>query len=164
MVEGGSCQRPIQQQSTLERKICAIATAITTASKNAANITAAAATAVRTVPKAVALISSSIDPFDNLSTDMNTMEGNALWYTITRMSGAWPKAGVAVTVENSEALQDLTRDKVTLYSLDRSMDIPTAGTGAVESASKTIVGKEYANANLGSFVSFLDNYQRLHLQ
>ena len=50
----------------------AIATAITTASTNVANISVEAATAVRTVPKAVALISSSIDPFNNMSTDMNT--------------------------------------------------------------------------------------------
>ena len=66
----------------------AIATAITTASTNAANIAAAAATSVHNVPKTVALISSSINPFDNLSTDMNTREEKALWYTITRMPGA----------------------------------------------------------------------------
>ena len=51
----------------------AIATVITTASTNAANIAAAAATAVRTMPKAAVSISSSIDPFENLSTDMNTI-------------------------------------------------------------------------------------------
>ena len=90
-----------------------IATAITTISTKAENITAAAATAVRTAPKAVVLIFSSIDPFDNLSTEMNTREGKALWYAITRMPGAWTKAGVAGTVANAEALQDLTRDKVT---------------------------------------------------
>ena len=99
----------------------AIATEITTASTNAANIAAAAATAVRTAPKAVVLISSSIDMFDNLSTDMNTREGKALWYMITIISVAWPKAGVAVTVANAEALQDLIRNKVTSYGLDRSM-------------------------------------------
>ena len=95
-----------------------IATSITTASMNAANIAAAAATSVRTVPKVAVLISSAIDPFENLSTDMNTREGKALWYMITRMSGACPKAGVAVTVANAEALQDLIRDKVTSYSLN----------------------------------------------
>ena len=130
-----------------------IATAITIASTNAANIAAAAATAVCTVPKAVASISSSIDPFENLSTDMNTREGKALWYTITRMSGTCPKAGVSVTVENAGALQYLIRDKVTSYGLNRSMDILTTGTGAVEFAPKTIGGKDYANANLGNFVS-----------
>ena len=57
----------------------AIATAITNASTNAANIAASAAMAVWTVTKAVALISSLIDPFDNLSTDMNTREVKALW-------------------------------------------------------------------------------------
>ena len=72
------------------------------------------------------------------------------------MPGAWPKAGVAVTVANVEALQEITRDKVTSYGLDRSMDIPTIGTGAVESAPKTIGEKYYANANLGKFVSFID--------
>ena len=77
-----------------------IATTITNASMNAANIAAAAATAIRTVPKAVASISSSIDPFDNILTEMNMREGKALWYTITRMPGAWPKAGVTVTVAN----------------------------------------------------------------
>ena len=141
----------------------AIATAITTASRNVANIAAAAATAVRTVPKAVASISSSIDPFDNLSTDMNTREGKALWYKITSMPGTWPKAGVAVTMVNAEALQDLIRDKVTSYGIDRSMDIPTTGTGAVESAPKTIGGKDYANANLGNFVIFLDKIHQVNL-
>ena len=141
----------------------AIVTAIATASTNAANIAAAAATAVRTVPKAVALICAWIDPFNNMSTDMNTIEGKALWCTITRMPGAWPKAGVNVTVANAEALQDLIRDKVTSYGLDRSMDIPTTGTVEVESAPKTIGGKDYANANLGNFVSFLDKIQQVNL-
>ena len=100
----------------------AITTAITTASTNASNIVAETATSVRTVPKAVTSISSSIDTFDNLSTDMNTREGKALWHTITRMPGAWNKAGVAFTVANTESLQDLIRDKVTSYGLDRSMD------------------------------------------
>ena len=81
----------------------AIETAITTSSMNAGNIAAAAATAVRTAPKAAISISSSIYPFDNLSMDMNTREGKALWCTITRMPGAWTKAGVAVTMAKAEA-------------------------------------------------------------
>ena len=86
-----------------------------------------------------------------------------MWYTITRMSGAWPKSGVAVTVANAEALQDLIRNKVTSYGLNRSMEIPTTGTGAVESAPKTIGGKDYANANLGNFVSFLNKIHQVNL-
>ena len=70
------------------------------------------------MPKAVVSISLSIDLFDNLTTDMNMRERKAFWYTITRMPGAWPKAGFAVTVANVEALQDLIRDKVTSYGLD----------------------------------------------
>ena len=140
-----------------------IATAITTTSTNASNISAAAATAVRNLPKAVVSISSSIDLLDNLLTDMNTREGKALWYTIPRMPGAWTKAGVAVTVANVEALQDLIQDKVTSYGLDRSMYIPTTGTRAVESAPKTIGGKDYANSNLGNFVSFLDKIHQVNL-
>ena len=141
----------------------AIATSITTASTNAANIAAAAATAVRTVPKDVVLISLSIDPFNNLSTDMNTREGKALWYTITRIHGAWIKAGVAVNVANAEALQDLIRDKFTSYGLDHSMDIPTTRTGYVEFTPKTIGGKDYADANLGNFMSFLDKIHQANL-
>ena len=79
------------------------------------------------------------------------------------MPGAWPKAGVAVTVANMEALQDLISDKVALYGLDRSMDIPTTGMGAVESAPKTIGGKDYANANLGNFFSFMDKIHQCTL-
>ena len=140
-----------------------ITTAITNASTNAANIAAAAAMAVQTVPKAVASISLSIDPFDNMSTDMNTREGKALWYTITRMPGAWPKAGVAITVANAASLQYLIRDKVVSYGLDRLMDIPKTGTGAVESAPNMIGGKDYANTNLGNFVSFLDKIHQVTL-
>ena len=80
------------------------------------------------------------------------------------MSGAWPKAGVAVTVANAEALQDLIRDKVTLYCLNQSMEILTIGTGAVESAPKTIGRKDYANSNLGNFVSFLDKIHQVNLE
>ena len=94
---------------------------------------------------------------------MNTREGKALWYTITRMPGAWTKAGVAVTVANTEALQDLIQDKVASYGLERLMYIPTTGTGAVESAPKTIGGKDYANANLGNLVSFLDKIHMVTL-
>ena len=43
------------------------------------------------------------------------------------------------------------------------MDIPTTGTGAVEPAPKTIGGKDYANANLGNFVSFLDKIHQVTL-
>ena len=82
---------------------------------------------------------------------------------ITRISGAWPNAGAAVTVENAEALQDIIRNKVTSYGLDRSMEIPTTGTGAVESSPKTIGVNDYANANLGDFVSFLDNFHQVNL-
>ena len=95
---------------------------------------------------------------------MNTREGKALWYTITRMTTNWPKAGLAVTVANAERLQDLIRDKVTSYGLDRSMEIPTTGTGAVESNLKSIGGKDYANANLGYFVSFLDKIHQVTLE
>ena len=35
--------------------------------------------------------------------------------------------------------------------------------GAVESAPKTVGGKDYANANLGNFVSFLDNIHQVTL-
>ena len=79
------------------------------------------------------------------------------------MTGACHKAGVAVTMANTEALQDLIWDKVASYGLDRSMDIPTTGTGEVESAPKTIGGKDYANANLGNFVSFLDKIHQVTL-
>ena len=43
------------------------------------------------------------------------------------------------------------------------MDIPTTGMGEVESAPKTIGGKDYANANLGTFVSFLDKIHQVTL-
>ena len=43
------------------------------------------------------------------------------------------------------------------------MDIPTTGTVAVESAPKTFGGKDYANANLGNFVSFLDKIRQVNL-
>ena len=69
----------------------------------------------------------------------------------------------AVTVANLEALQDLIKDKVTLYGLNRSMDIHMTGTGAVESSPKTIGGKDYANAKLGKFVSFLDKIHQVNL-
>ena len=104
-----------------------IGTAIINASTNASNIAAVAAMAVRTMLKAVASISFSIDLFNNLLMNMNTRYGKALWYTITRMPGAWPNAGVTVTVANVEALQDLIRDKVASYRLDRSMYTPTTG-------------------------------------
>ena len=99
-------------QPFMESMTAAINTAITTASTNAENIAAAEAAAIRTASKAVVSVSSSIDPFDNLSTDMNTREGKALWYTITRMYSAWTKSGIAVTMANAEALQDPICDKV----------------------------------------------------
>ena len=43
------------------------------------------------------------------------------------------------------------------------MEIPTTGTGAVESSLKTIGGKDYANANLEKFVSFLDKIHQVNL-
>ena len=79
------------------------------------------------------------------------------------MPGSWPKAGVAVIVANTEALQNLIWDKVASYGLDRLMDIPTTGAGAVESAPEMIGSKDYANANLGNFVSFLDKIHQVTL-
>ena len=43
------------------------------------------------------------------------------------------------------------------------MEIPTKGTGAVESAPKTIGGKDYTNTNLGNFMSFLDKIHQVNL-
>ena len=43
------------------------------------------------------------------------------------------------------------------------MDIPTTGMGAVESAPKTIGGKDYVNTNLGNFVSFLKKIHQVNL-
>ena len=43
------------------------------------------------------------------------------------------------------------------------MEIPTTGTGAVESTPKTIGGKDYLNANLGDFVSFLNKIHQFNL-
>ena len=87
-----------------------IATTITTASMNTANIAASVATAVQTVSKAVVSIYLSIDSLKNMSTEMNTREGKALWYMITRirMPGAWTKAGVTVNVVNASAFTTLT--------------------------------------------------------
>ena len=79
------------------------------------------------------------------------------------MPGAWPKAGVDVTAANAESLNDLIRDKVTSYGLDRSMDISRIGMGAVKSAPRTISGKDYANANLENFISFLDKIHQVNL-
>ena len=85
-----------------------------------------------------------------MSMEMNTREGKVLWCTIIRMPGAWSKAVVTVTVENMEDLQDLIRDKVTSYGLDRSMEIPMTGTGAVESAPKTIGGRTTRTPTCGT--------------
>ena len=73
-VEDSSAAFASLVQPFMASMTAAIATAITNASTNAVNIAEAAATAVQTVPKAVASISSPIDPFDNMSTDMNTRE------------------------------------------------------------------------------------------
>ena len=43
------------------------------------------------------------------------------------------------------------------------MGIPMTGLGAVESAPKTIGNKDYANANLGNFVRFLDKIRQVNL-
>ena len=71
-VEDSAAAFAVLMQTFMASMTDAIVTAITTASKNAANIAVAEAKAARTLPKAVALISLSIDPFDNLSMDMNT--------------------------------------------------------------------------------------------
>ena len=67
-------------------------------------------------------------------------------------------------VANAERLQDLIHDKVTSYGLHRSMEIPTTGTGAVKTNPKSIGGKDYANANFGDFVSFLDKIHQVTLE
>ena len=79
------------------------------------------------------------------------------------MPGDWTKEGVAVNVANAEALQDLIRDKVNSYGLNSSMGILMTGTGSVESAPKTIGGKDYGKSNLGNFVSFLDKIHQVNL-
>ena len=139
------------------------ATITATAASAAATSAAAAATAAVALPSTKP-ISSSIDPFDSLSTDMDSKEEKALWYAITAMTRDWPKRGVSCTVQNAEKFQDLYRDKVTSYGLDRSMEIPTTGTGAIESAPKTSGGNAYAHANLGTFLNFLDKVHQVKLE
>ena len=43
------------------------------------------------------------------------------------------------------------------------MDISRIGMGAVKSAPRTISGKDYANANLENFISFLDKIHQVNL-
>ena len=79
------------------------------------------------------------------------------------MSRDWPKKGVSCTVQNAEKLQDLFRDKVASYGLDRSMEIPTTGTGAVANAPKMSGGSAYANADLGTFLNLLDKVHQVNI-
>ena len=83
----------------------AIVEAVTTGATSAATAAAAAATTAAAIAAAAAAaqpttktISSSIDPFDSLSTDMSSKDGKTLWYAITKMNGDWPKKGITCTV------------------------------------------------------------------
>ena len=76
-VEESTAAFAVIMQPFMSYMTAAIATAITPASTNAANIAAVAATAARTAHKAIS-ISLLMYLFDNMSTDMNTREGEAL--------------------------------------------------------------------------------------
>ena len=60
-------------------------------------------------PSTDRLHSTSIDPYDSKTLDLETKEGKYQWAMVTKMTDGWVK--LAVNVENADILMDLFRDR-----------------------------------------------------
>ena len=66
-----------------------------------------------------------------------------------------------MTVANIETILDLFTDWDNQYGFDYIINVPTTGTGRVESQARTLVGINYHNADLGNLKNVLKDIHAL---
>ena len=92
--------------NTMKGMIAAIAAAIT---QGFAAAVVAPAPIAPVAPPYMRPFSSSIDPYDTQSLELDTKEGKYQWAMITRKLDTWRI--LAVSVENADPLMDLFKDR-----------------------------------------------------
>ena len=66
-------------------------------------------------------------------------------------------------MNNSGTLADLYKDQTRQFGLDLIINVPTAGTGAVEAESRVVVVVEYCNMDLSDTINILTKPHKLTL-
>ena len=82
--------------------------------------------------------STSIDPYNTNSMDVEKKDENNQWVVITKMMDGWKL--VTANLENAENLMDLFKDHQTQFGLDPLLMVPTAVTGTIKAIPCTIFG------------------------
>ena len=132
------------------------------------NAITAAVTAATSIPGSVSAaakktrISTAINPYDTESMNLSSKEGKHHWQMVTQREEGWKL--LSLTTENSEVLADLFKDRAGQFGLDPIVNVPTSGTGALETAPRTFEGKEYHNVNLNDYVNILKEPHKLTLE
>ena len=132
------------------------------------NAITAAVTAATSIPGSVSAaakktkISTEINPYDTESMNLSSKEGKHHWQMVTQREEGWKL--LSLTTKNSEVLADLFKDRAGQFGLDPIVNVPTSGTGALETAPRTFEGKEYHNVNLNDYVNILKEPHKLTLE
>ena len=105
--------------------------------------------------------STSIDPYNTNSMDVEKKDENNQWAVITKMMDGWKL--VTANLENAENLMDLFKDHQTQFGLDPLLMVPTAVTGTIKAIPCTIFGQDYWDTGIANFKSVLVNIQMLSL-
>ena len=80
---------------------------------------------------------------------------------VTQKEEGWKRP--SLTIGNLEVLADLFKDRAGQFGLDPIVVIPTSGTGALQTPTCTIEGKECCSVNLGGYINILKEPHKLTL-
>ena len=155
--DGGDTGNVNVQPQAITELIAAITSAIT-----AAVTAAGASTAGGRPPPTARKISTTINPYDTQSLDLESKEGKYLWKTATAREDGWKP--IALTTDNSEALADLFKDRAGQFGLSPIINVPTTGTGVAESNPRIVAGVNYCSMDLSDLISILTEPHKLSLE
>ena len=146
---------PYIASDVLRSLVMAVAKSMTPAIANATVL-------VASTPKTISY-SSAIDPYDGKSFEMKMKEGKYWWHLITKTAEGWKKDGISVTMENSDKILDLFKDRFIQFGMENIMNIPTSRMLELDAAPETIAGIDHWNSDVRYYINIHMPYPQMSL-
>ena len=137
--EGNTSGDAVVPSADIDDLVSALTYTITTAIATAVASVAAAPRAFATARK----VNTAINPYNTELTDLDSKEGKCHWKMVTAREEGWKP--LSPTTDNSEAIADIFKDWANQFGFDPIINVPSSGTGAVESNPRIIAGVDYCN-------------------
>ena len=102
-----------------------------------------------------------MDPYDTAHFDVATTECNYQWAIMAKMADSLKQ--LMCTVDTTDQLMNLFKDRQTHISLGVLLRVPTAGNGKLQSSPRTFTRIEQLDANLQDFNNVLGEFHSVSL-